>query len=379
MKAIKTKYLFDGYTLSQDKVVIWESNKIIAIGDFDILKQYTISDIIETNNILAPGFVDIQVNGAGGVNFYKEGISLDTINTMSRVLIGLGCTSFCPTLISSSDEDIQNALDLVNSLDREALGVLGLHIEGPMFAQDFRGAHSLDIIRLISEELLDNICRSKVSVVTLAPETVPDYYISKLLDANIQVAIGHTNATLQEVRHAESLGVCLGTHLYNAMSRFNSREPNTVGAILTSNNLYTSIIPDGNHSDFTSIILAHRALGERLFMVTDGILALGTDLKTFIHSNQEVFVDDQKRCINEQGALVGSMVSPIECIQNLVEHCEFTLVEALKSYTYTPAKILGLESQIGSLQEGALANFVLLEEKDLSLKEVFFNGEKIGL
>ena len=378
MKAIKSPKLFNGTYMEYNKLLVWDDDKIVAIGDESLIAHYNITEVYTTDFTVIPGFVDIQVNGAGGANFHKEGISNDTLNTMAHSLHGLGCTSFCPTLISSNDDDIINALDLINNLRDNSLGILGLHIEGPMFAKEFKGAHSEEIIRLISEDLLQKIIDSKVSIVTLAPETVPDDYILRLQDAGIKVAIGHTNATLEEIRHAESLGVHLGTHLYNAMSRFQSREPNTVGAILTSKSIYSSIIPDGNHSDFNAIKLAHKALGNRLFVVTDSILALGTELKEFIHSNQKVFVDEQKRCVNESGALVGSMISPIECITNLTEYCEYTLSEALEAYTFIPAKVLGVDHQVGRLASGTMANFSLLDTKDMSLQQVYFQGKELA-
>ncbi len=366
MKAIKASKIFNGLYTEYDKVMIWNDGVIVDI--VESTDKYDITEFYETDCMVAPGFVDLQVNGAGGANFYKGGINEDTLKTMSYTLLGLGCTAFCPTLISSSDEDINKALDLVNAADMPNL--IGLHIEGPMFAKEFRGAHSEEIIRVIQSVLLDKITKSRVSVVTLAPETVPDEYITKLQDAGIRVSIGHTAASLEEIRHAECLGVGMATHLYNAMSRFQSRESNTVGAILTSESIYASIIPDGNHTDFNAVRLAHKALGDRLFVVTDAILALGTDLTEFEHSNQKVFVDKDKRCVNESGALVGSMISPVECIQNLVEYCGFTLEEALKAYTYTPAKVLNI--RCGKLVKGSPANFLILDTKDISLKKVYF-------
>ncbi|MGL4389131.1 MAG: N-acetylglucosamine-6-phosphate deacetylase, partial [Brevinema sp.] len=136
MKAIKAKKMFDGTCIINNGVIIWENDKIIAVGSEDILFQYPNISYESTDQLLCPGFVDIQVNGAGGADFYGEGISEETLLKMSDTLKKYGCTSFCPTLITSNDEDIHKALNLVNqNLSLKDKGILGLHIEGPMFSQ----------------------------------------------------------------------------------------------------------------------------------------------------------------------------------------------------------------------------------------------------
>lgn len=377
MNAIISKRIFTGQYFIENGVIIWDEHKIIAIGTEEILKQFPHIKVIQTPYTIIPGFVDIQVNGAGGADFYGEGISKNTLIQMSETLAQFGCTSFCPTLITSSDEDIEKALNLVNSIDElELLGVLGLHIEGPMFSQEHKGAHNPALIRVISPKLLQKICDSKVSIVSLSPEVVPEDYIIKLTSSGKKVSIAHTNASLADVRKAEHNGASLGTHLYNGMSRFSSREPNAVGALLTSKSIYSSIIPDGNHSDFESVKLAHKMLGERLITITDGIMAMGTNIKTFKIGFQNVHIDEKKRCVGDYGGLAGSMVTPIECLQNLIRYCEYSFSEAVISYTSSPAKALGLDHQVGFLKAGAFADFIILDETLLKIENVIHKGIK---
>ncbi|MGL4561743.1 MAG: N-acetylglucosamine-6-phosphate deacetylase [Brevinema sp.] len=377
MKAIKAKKVFDGTRMINNGVLVWEKDKIVAVGSEDILSQYQNIPCESIDGILSAGFVDIQVNGAGGADFYGEGISQETLLKMSDTLKKYGCTSFCPTLITSNDEDIHKALDLVNkNLSLKNQGILGLHIEGPMFSQEHKGAHNPDLIRVLSEELIDKICASEVRIVSLSPEVAPAAYISRLINAGIKVSIAHTNATLQQARIAETLGASLGTHLYNGMSRFSSREPNVVGALLTSKTISSSIIPDGHHSAFESVMMAHQCLKDRLITITDGIVAMGTNIKEFKLGFQNVHIDEQHRCVGDYGGLAGSMITPIECLQNLVNFCEFTLEEALVSYTVAPAKALSMENTIGYLKANNNADFILLNEKDLSILKVFSNGEE---
>ncbi|MDK2818724.1 MAG: N-acetylglucosamine-6-phosphate deacetylase [Spirochaetota bacterium] len=379
MKGIKASKIFNGSIFIHDAVIVWNNNRIVNIGNQSILSLYNIEkhNIISTPNIIVPGFVDIQVNGAGGANFYGEGLTLENLTIMAQTLNKYGCTSFCPTLITSSDKDINTALDLINSIsDLDTIGVLGLHIEGPMFSQEHKGAHNPELIRVLSPELIDKICKSKVKIVSLSPEVAPLEYIRRLTDAGIKVSIAHTNSTLDQVRIAESFGSTMGTHLYNGMSRFSSREPNVVGALLTSKNSFSSIIPDGIHSDFNSIIMAHKCLGERLITITDGIVAMGTDMTTFKLGFQNVHINEKNHCIGDYGGLAGSMITPIECLQNLVNYCEFSLEEALISYTSAPANSLGMEKSIGYLMPDNYADFLILDN-DLNLKSIYVKGNLI--
>lgn len=374
MHALKAKKIFNGSYFIHNGVIIFDNNSIIDVGSENLLKQYKNIRCEEVDGMIIPGFIDIQVNGAGGADFYGDGITLETLKTMSKTLRKYGCTSFCPTLITSSDEDIHKALDLVNSLDElDSLGVLGLHIEGPMFSQEHKGAHNPDLIRVLSQELIDKICNSNVKIVSLSPEVVPLEYIRQLSKAGVNVSVAHTNATFDQVRTAEQHGATLGTHLYNGMSRFNSRELNAVGALLTSKKIYSSIIPDGNHSDFNAVMIAHKCLGDRLITITDGIVAMGTNMKTFKIGFQNVYIDERKRCVGDYGGLAGSMITPIECLQNLVNYCEFSLEEAIISYTSSPAKALGVEKSIGFLNPGSKANFIIINH-ELSIDSVYFNG-----
>ncbi|MGL4676606.1 MAG: N-acetylglucosamine-6-phosphate deacetylase [Brevinema sp.] len=376
MKAIFSPRIFTGYDFINDGVILWEQEKIYAVGKKEIINNFQFDEQYSTEYMISPGFIDIQVNGAGGADFYGDGISYQTLELMASSLKKFGCTSFCPTLITSSDEDIDKALDLVNHIKNlDQIGILGLHIEGPMFSQEHKGAHNPDLIRVIPIELLHKICRSKVKIVSLSPEIAPLEYIQILSQAGINVSIAHTNATLEQVRTAELYGASLGTHLYNGMSRFSSREPNTVGALLTSKTMFSSIIPDGNHSDFQSVILAHKMLGSRLITITDGIMAMGTNIKKFKIGFQNVHIDESNRCIGDYGGLAGSMITPIECIQNLVWHCEYSLSEALASYTSVPAQALNLSHKIGSLKPQTYADFILLDEQNLTIKETITKGD----
>ncbi|MGL5253603.1 MAG: N-acetylglucosamine-6-phosphate deacetylase [Brevinema sp.] len=375
MNALQSPRIFTGTQILNNGVIIWDNGIVLDIGDTSLLEKYPSIKLQQTNLTVIPGFVDIQVNGAGGADFYGEGLHIDTLKQMATTLRSFGCTSFCPTLITSTDDDIKKALALSLSDDFPKLGCLGLHIEGPMFSFEHKGAHNPDLLRVLSPEIIDQIIhQSRTAIVSLSPEVAPMDYIYRLSSHGIKVSVAHTNGTLADVRSAERYGATLGTHLYNGMSRFSSREPNVVGALLTSDKISSSIIPDGNHSDFESVKLAHRLLGDKLISITDGIVAMGTSLKKFKLGFQWVHIDEKNQCVGDYGGLAGSMITPIECIQNLVNHCDFTLKEAIESYTYAPAKALNKESQVGHLCKGASADFSLLDECSLSLNATYFRG-----
>ncbi|MGL4524748.1 MAG: N-acetylglucosamine-6-phosphate deacetylase [Spirochaetia bacterium] len=376
MQGLEAKKIFDGDYFHHDAVVLWEGERVVAIGPAsEIKKKYPQAKITATQATVSPGFVDIQVNGAGGADFYGQGLSETTLKEMAQTLRRFGCTSFCPTIITAPDADIEKALALVSEKEKmQQMGVLGLHIEGNMISFEHKGAHNPDLIRIFPAELVKKICEGNVCIVSVSPEVAPVQQIEEFLAAGIEVSIAHTNASLADVRSAELMGVKLGTHLYNGMSRFSSREPNVVGGLLTSKQIYSSIIPDGNHCDFESVRMAHALLGRRLITITDGILAMGTDIKEFKLGFQKVYIDEQHRCVGEYGGLAGSMVTPIECIQNLVKYCEYSLEDALASYTSVPAMALNMKEEVGMIRRGNYADFVLLKGEDLSIERVIFRG-----
>ena len=199
-----------------------------------------------------------------------------------------------------------------------------------------------------------------VKLVTLAPEAVSPETIRILCDAGITVSAGHTNATYDQALAGFEQGVTLVTHLFNAMSPWQSRQPGTVGAALNHPDVYAGIIADGHHVHFASIALAHKLKGDKLFLVTDATPPAGTTLDSFVIGGQQVYYRDGK-CVSAEGTLGGSALTMVAAIANCVQQVGLPLDEALRMATLYPARAINVADQLGTLVVGRLANLTIFD------------------
>ncbi|MGL5983053.1 MAG: N-acetylglucosamine-6-phosphate deacetylase, partial [Cetobacterium sp.] len=326
---------------------------------------------------VTPGFIDLQLNGCGGVLF-NDNISLETLEIMHKTNLKYGCTSFTPTLITTGDENIEKALNLLKGIENKGeYGILGLHIEGPYISVQKKGIHNSKFIRKADETMVDKIVaagKDNVKIVTLAPENTDKKTISKLSNAGINVAVGHSNATFEEVKEKEVFGITLATHLYNAMTSFNHREPGVVGAIFDGD-IKAGVIADGFHCHYSAIKSAIKIMGERLFLVTDAAAPVGTDMEYFYFEGNKVYYKDGK-CFGEDGTLGGSALTMDAGVRNLVKFCDITLEEAIRMATLYPAKAIKIDNEYGKISPGYFADIVILD-KHLKLKKVIAKGNVV--
>ena len=380
MKAIINGELFIGNKFYIEKVLIIDGERIIDIIPQNELKNIygDIETIDAENAYVTPGFIDLQLNGCGGVLF-NDNISLETLETMHKTNLKYGCTSFTPTLITTSDENIEKAIELVKGIkDKGKYGVVGLHIEGPYISLQKKGIHNPKFIRKASESMIAKIIeagKENVRIVTLAPENTDQKIISKLNAAGIHVAVGHSNATFEEVKEKEGFGLTLATHLYNGMSSFNHREPGVVGAVFDSD-IKAGIIADGFHCHYSAIKSAIKIMGERLYLVTDAVAPVGTEMEYFYFEGNKVFYRDGK-CFGEDGTLGGSALTMDVGVRNLVKYCDITLEEAIRMATLYPAKAVNIDNEYGKIQPGYLADIIFLD-KHLKLKKVIAKGKVVN-
>jgi len=364
------KSIFGRAIVIEDKAI----KEILKLEELDT-KYPNIEKIDVKGNLISSGFIDLQLNGCGGV-LVNDALNRDTLQKMHETNLKYGCTMYAPTLITCSDEKILNSLNYMEKLEGlEDLGVIGLHIEGPYIAKEKRGTHQEKHIRVLSDEIIDKISKSKTTIVTLAPENARVEHIEKLSKAGIKVSIGHTNATYNEVVEKIPHGISMATHLYNAMSSFTHREPGAVGAVLDSSNLTAGIIADGLHVHYSAIRVAHRALGERLFLVTDAASPAGTDIPEFYFEGKKV-THKNGELRNEEGALAGSVLTMIDGVKNLVEHVGLDVQEALKMASIYPAKAVNIDDRYGLVKEGYFADLVILDDK-LDLVKTISKGKII--
>jgi N-acetylglucosamine-6-phosphate deacetylase len=314
--------------------------------------------------ILAPGFIDIQVNGGGGVLLNDQPTEAGVrriVETHRRA----GTTSCLPTLISDR-ADVIERLAAVAPAALQIPGVLGFHLEGPALNKARKGIHLEAEIRvpnardLVAMKSFGSCGRS---IVTLAPECVPPSLIDDLTGAGLRVSVGHSDATAFQIRLAADRGVTGVTHLFNAMSQLTAREPGVVGAALDDERLFAGIICDGLHVDPISLRIAMRCKGrDRLMLVTDAMPLVGTDQRLFQLQGRQITLQ-RDRLTDFDGTLAGAHLTMIEAVRNAVALIGLGIAEALTMASRTPATFLGLESQLGSIAPGYRADLVAFSSK----------------
>ncbi|SNY79239.1 N-acetylglucosamine-6-phosphate deacetylase [Enterobacter sp. CC120223-11] len=330
--------------------------------------------------ILAPGFIDVQLNGCGGVQFNDspDAVTVETLEIMQKANEKSGCTSYLPTLITSSDELMKQGIRVMREyLAKYPNQALGLHLEGPWLNIVKKGTHNPDFVRKPDHELVDFLCANAdvITKVTLAPEMVPAEVITRLVNAGIVVSAGHSNATLKEAKVGFRAGITFATHLYNAMPYITGREPGLAGAIFDEADVYCGIIVDGLHVDFANVRNAKRLKGEKLCLVTDATAPAGADIEEFIFAGKTIYYRDGL-CVDENGTLSGSALTMIEGVRNLVEHCGIALDETLRMATLYPARAIGVEKQLGSIAPGMVANLTAFT-RDYKITKTIVNGNEV--
>ncbi|EOB3569559.1 N-acetylglucosamine-6-phosphate deacetylase [Vibrio vulnificus] len=374
MYALTNCKIYTGSDVLSEHALIIENDLITSIVPAaDLPSGIEVKDLAGAN--VSPGFIDLQLNGCGGVMLNDE-ITAETMQIMHEANLKSGCTSFLPTLITSSDADMRAAITAAREYHTKYKNQsLGLHLEGPYLNVMKKGIHSVDYIRPSDTSMVDFICENAdvVAKVTLAPELNAPEHIEKLRNAGIVVSIGHTNATYAEARKGFEAGITFATHLFNAMTPMVGREPGVVGAIYDTPDVYAGIIADGFHVDYANIRIAHKIKGEKLVLVTDATAPAGANMDYFIFVGKKVYYRDGK-CVDENGTLGGSALTMIEAVENTVEHVGIALDEALRMATLYPAKAISVDGYLGRIKKGYIANLTIFD-RDFNVKATVVNGQ----
>jgi N-acetylglucosamine-6-phosphate deacetylase len=315
--------------------------------------------------LLLPGFIDVQVNGGGGVLF-NDDPSPESIRAIGAAHRRFGTTGFLPTLISDDLGTIGRAIAAVqSSLDADMPGVLGIHIEGPFLNWSRRGVHDSKHLRLLdagSVALLSQLRHGR-TVLTLAPEMTTPEMVARLTADGILVCAGHSDASYAETTAAIAQGLRGFTHLFNAMGRLEPREPGIVGAALYDENTWCGIIVDGHHVDPIMLKLALRCKRhERFMLVTDGMPAVGSAEPTFVLQGRTIRVVDGI-CRDENGTLAGTALDMAAAVRNTVSLLGLEIEEAARMASEYPAQFLGLGGELGRIAPGYRANLVLVDDE----------------
>jgi len=328
-----------------------------------------------TGRLLLPGFIDVQVNGGGGVLFNAEP-TVDALATMGAAHRKFGTSGFLPTLITDTADVMRKALDAVDTaIEQGVPGVLGIHLEGPFLATARKGIHDASLFRLPDADDIAAITRNRRGVVmlTLAVEEVPLDTIRQLSEAGVLVVAGHTAASYDATRAALDAGVCGFTHLYNAMTPLGSREPGVVGAALDDPYSWCGLIVDGHHVHPAAlrVAIAAKARGKSV-LVTDAMPPVGADSSEYILNGQTIIARDGI-CQSDTGVLAGSALDMATGVRNLVNMVGLPLAEASRMASAYPAAWLGLDRTHGRLVAGQRADFAVMDE-GLVVSETWIGG-----
>jgi N-acetylglucosamine-6-phosphate deacetylase len=327
--------------------------------------------------MLLPGFIDCQVNGGGGVLF-NDAPTVDGIRAIGAAHRRFGTTGFLPTLISDDVEVMRAAIAAVDAAIVAGVpGVLGIHIEGPYLAPARKGVHDAAKLRLASADELDLVASLQhgVTVLTLAPErSTPE--ILRALDARgVILAAGHTAGDYAAIRAGLDAGVRGFTHLFNAMTPLQSREPGAVGAALEDPHSWCGLIVDGHHVHPTTlrVAIAAKAAG-KMFLVTDAMPPVGSDAASFVLNGETITVRDGI-CRTADGILAGSALDMIGAVRNSVELLGLPLDEAARMASTWPADFLGLARTHGRIAAGYRADFTVIDD-DFGVRETWIGGHR---
>ncbi|MBN1085080.1 N-acetylglucosamine-6-phosphate deacetylase [Erwinia aphidicola] len=378
------------YALTQGRIFTGHKildNHAVVIADGLIERVCPLEGLpagIETRDvggaIIAPGFIDLQLNGCGGVQFNDDiaAISVETLQIMQKANEKSGCTSFLPTLITSTDELMKRAVEVMRAyLAQNANQALGLHLEGPWLNPLKKGTHDPALIRAPDQELVDFLCANAdvITKITLAPEKVDAAIIRQLRAAGIVISAGHSHGTYEEAAAGIDAGVTFATHLYNAMPATSGREPGLIGALFDSPDVWCGVIADGLHVHYANIRNAKRIKGDKLILVTDATAPAGASIDRFIFAGKTIYYRNGL-CVDENGTLSGSALTMIEAVENSVEHVGISLDETLRMATLYPARAMGVDNQLGSIEAGKVANLTVFT-RDYKIIRTIVNGNEV--
>ena len=362
--AVLADRVFDGHGWRNGAAVVVRDGRIVGVGATAEVRADCPQIRLPPGVFLAPGFIDLQVNGGGGV-LLNDQPTIDGMRAIARAHRRYGTTACLPTLITDTREKMRTAIAAARSIAGEG-GVLGLHLEGPFISPQRPGVHRSDRIAYPGPGDLEELCDlagAGSSMVTLAPECVPAGFVRTLVSSGVRVSIGHSEATATDVMQATEDGATGVTHLFNAMPPMSAREPGIIGASLAERRLTAGLIVDGFHVDPVSIRAAFSAKGfDRIALVTDAMPTVGASLDRFELVGRNIRLTDG-RLTTEEGTLAGAHLDMASAVRNAVRLANIPLEDALRAASLTPARFLGLDNERGALVPDARADLVALTQE----------------
>lgn len=370
MIAITNGKFFDGNELLSGLTLFIREGKISKISADQILDGYTVIDA--KGGYINPGFMDLQIYGSGG-NLFSAYPKADTLRQMDLDLIRKGTTGFLACVATNTPEIVWQSVSAAKAYRGEAIGFLGLHLEGPYLNPKRLGAHVPEYVRKAGLEEVKRLMEhadGTVKMMTVAAELQDDKVIGYLLDQDVVLSLGHSDASFEQATWAYDRGFKTTTHLFNAMPSIHHRSPNLPVAAFNHPEAMASIIADGSHVDFEMIKVSYKAMHERLFLITDAVTPC--DIGPYQHRLSG------DKFITPDGTLSGSNITLLQAVQNCIRYCGIPLPDALRMASVYPAGLLGIPERNGTLSVGSRADLVLLSE-DLQLRHVLAGGAEYQL
>ncbi len=375
LTALSGAAVFDGKTLRNGLTVLIRDGRVSGI----VPEEDTPADAVRQGldgGMLLPGFVDLQVNGGGGLMLNTDP-SVATLRIMARAHASLGTTAFLPTLITDTPAKTRAAIDAVAQAIAEGVaGIAGLHLEGPHLSIRRKGAHDPALIRPMEAEdlalLLAAAARLPAMMVTVAPENCTRAQVRAMRAAGIVVSLGHSDADFETCMAYADAGATVVTHLFNAMSQFEGRAPGLVGATLQNPAVSAGLIADTVHVHPASMALALRAKNGpgRIFLVSDAMAVAGTDLAGFSLEGRPIARANGRLTLAD-GTLAGADLALARAVSVMVEKIGLDPAAALAMATSVPADLMGLPQ--GRLRFGDPANLIHLSA-GFTVQSLWQNG-----
>jgi N-acetylglucosamine-6-phosphate deacetylase len=366
--------IFDGAHMLEGRAVVIDGGRIVAVPHESDLGAGI--EIRRIDGLLAPGFIDVQVNGGGGALF-NDVRTLDGLRTIAAAHRRFGTTGLLPTFITDTRRQMAEGVEAMRAaLAARAPGILGIHLEGPFISPQRPGVHNPAYIRPIEEEDLAILTSLKEgrTLVTLAPEQTGVEAVARLASAGVLVCAGHTAGDYATIMEACRHGLRGFTHLFNAMPPLAGRDPGPVGAALDSRDTWCGLIVDGYHVSDASLRVAIAAKGtDHMMLVTDAMSVTGTNMTSFDLHGRTIYRQEGK-LTTQDGTLAGSDLDMASAVRNAVQRLGLALPDVLRMASLAPASFLRLDHELGRIAPGYRASLVLLDD-GLNVQQTWIDGE----
>ena len=376
-QALLGSQIFCGERFYDDHALLVDGKSIVDIVDKNNIPE-NFNKMELDQGILSPGFIDLQVNGGGGVLF-NNSPNKESLNTIIKAHQFFGTTSVMPTVISDSLEVLEQCITTVTEEIKNNSSLLGIHIEGPFFNTKYRGVHQKQYISTINSDYL-NLFESLKGfpvMLTLAPECISSQQLKHLTSLGIKTLAGHSDATYDELDDAIKNGLDGFTHLFNAMGQISAREPGVVGSALHFENTFASIIVDLHHVHPSLIQLAYQLKPTgKLFFISDSMATINHGKPSF-ELYDEVVNELDGRLVNSEGKLAGSSITQIDAVKNAYQKCNIPLNQALAMASRYPAEYLGIANHLGFLKPGYRADLVHFDS-NFKVHNAWVSGKQIN-